>query len=64
MYKVIRSFRDLTDRGYLYNVGDVFPRDGVKVTKERLAELASTKNKAKRILIEKEPAKRKKKESE
>lgn len=58
MYKAIRSFRDLQDKGYCYRVGDVFPREGKTVTKERLAELASTNNKARQALIEKEPAKK------
>ena len=44
MYKVIKFFTDLHDNGHLYNVGDVFPREGVEVTDERLAELASENN--------------------
>ena len=52
MYKVIKYFTDLHDNEHPYNVGDTFPRDGVKVTKERLAELASTNNKRGVKLIE------------
>ena len=43
-YKVVRDFLDKTDNNYLYKVGDVYPRDGVKVTKTRTKELL-TKNK-------------------
>ena len=44
MYKVIKSFTDLQDNNYAYYVGDTFPRNGVKVGAERIAELASDKN--------------------
>ncbi len=44
MYKVIRYFIDLQDNNHPYNAGDVFPRSGVKVTNERLAELAGSGN--------------------
>lgn len=46
MYKVITAFVDAKDGGHLYNVGDDYPRKGVKPTKTRLAELASEKNAA------------------
>lgn len=45
MYKVIKYFTDLQDSNHPYNVGDVFPRDGLTVTEERLAELAGKDNK-------------------
>ena len=45
MYKVIRFFTDLQDNDYPYNEGDIFPRDGLSVSKERLVELSSTNNK-------------------
>ena len=45
MYKVIKRFTDLQDNCYPYNVGDVFPREGVTATPERIAELASDNNK-------------------
>lgn len=54
MYKVIRYFIDLQDNDYPYNEGDVFPRDGMVVTKERIAELSSSNNKQLRPLIQKE----------
>ena len=52
MYKVIEYFVDLHDKNHPYHVGDVFPRDGIKVTQERLAELASAENKRGIPLIE------------
>lgn len=44
MYKVIRYFIDLQDNNHPYNVGDKFPRTGVKVSAERLSELAGSEN--------------------
>lgn len=52
MYKVIKHFTDLQDKNYPYNVGDVYPREGHKVTEERLAELAGNENKQGVPLIE------------
>ena len=52
-YRVIVSFEDLQDRNHYYRPGDIFPRDGVIVSKERLEELASAKNKRRKPLIEK-----------
>ena len=51
-YKVIAYFEDLQDNGRPYNVGDMFPVDGNTVTSERIAELASTKNRRHIPLIE------------
>lgn len=45
MYKVIKFFTDLQDNEYPYNVGDIFPRSGVTVSAERIAELAGKANK-------------------
>ena len=45
MYKVIKYFVDLQDGNRPYNVGDVFPRSGLEVKPERLAELAGSENK-------------------
>lgn len=53
MYKVIKAFTDLQDNNYPYNAGDEFPRKGVKVSKDRLEELATDKNRRKEPLIEK-----------
>ena len=57
MYRVIRHFTDLQDNGYPYLEGDVYPRDGISVTKERIAELSGKRNKQKRPLIQKEKEK-------
>ena len=52
MYKVIKSFTDLQDNNYAYYVGDTFPHNGVEVDFERIAELASDKNRLGVPLIE------------
>ena len=52
MYKVIESFTDLRDNNYVYYVGDTFPHNGVEVDAERIAELASDKNRLGVPLIE------------
>lgn len=59
-YKVIKLFTDLHDNDYLYNVGDTFPRKGISVTEERIAELSGSDNKQHAPLIEKVEPKRKK----
>lgn len=51
MYEVIHYFTDLQDNKYPYNVGDVFPRDGLTVREERLKELSSSNNKQRKPLI-------------
>lgn len=45
MYKVIKLFADLQDNNHVYTIGDTFPRAGLTVTPERLAELAGSNNK-------------------
>lgn len=50
-YKVIKPFTDLQDGRYVYQVGDDFPRLGANVTQERIAELTSTKNRRKEVLV-------------
>jgi hypothetical protein len=50
-YKVIHYFTDLQDFNHPYNVGDTFPRVGMKVSSARLAELSSADNKQKKPLI-------------
>ena len=52
MYKVIKSFTDLQDNNYAYYVGDTFPRNSAEVDVERIAELASNKNRLGVPLIE------------
>ena len=51
MYKVIHYFTDLQDFNHPYDVGDIYPRQGVSVTEERLKELSGSNNKQKKPLI-------------
>lgn len=53
MYKTIVRFVDLQDKNHVYNVGDVFPREGMVVSEYRLEELATKKNRRKIELIKK-----------
>ena len=52
MYRVIHKFYDLKDNNHAYSVGDTFPHNGVEVDVERIAELASDKNRLGVPLIE------------
>lgn len=52
IYKVVEFFTDIQDGDHAYHTGDIFPRDGVEVSEERIAELASTENKRGIVLIE------------
>lgn len=58
MYKVLVAFTDLQDKNHAYSVGDAFPREGLKVSVERLEELSSASNKRGVALIEKIEEKR------
>lgn len=51
-YRVIRFFTDLKDNDQPYNVGDIFPREGLDVSAERLAELSGRQNAQGAPLIE------------
>lgn len=51
MYRVIKAFTDL-QASHVYSVGDTFPHNGVEVDAERIAELASDKNRIGVPLIE------------
>lgn len=51
MYRVIDGFVDLEDGRHRYEVSDMFPREGLTVTPERIALLLSRDNKAGRPLI-------------
>ncbi|KAA2274677.1 MULTISPECIES: Rho termination factor N-terminal domain-containing protein [unclassified Staphylococcus] len=51
-YKVIEYFTDLQDNSHAYHVGDPFPRTGLDVSKERLAELSTKNNRQNKPLIE------------
>ena len=52
MYKVTKHFIDLHDNDHSYNEGDIFPSEGVDVSKERIEELAGNNNKQHTPLIE------------
>jgi hypothetical protein len=53
MYKVIVSFADLQDNNHFYTAGkDFFPRAGLEVSEERIAELSGSENKQGKPLIE------------
>ena len=67
MYRVIHKFYDLKDNNHAYSVGDTFPHNGVEVDAERIAELASDKNRLGVHLIEEvteKPKRTRKKKSE
>lgn len=51
-YKVLVMFEDLEDNRHRYEVGDTYPRHGLKPTAARVAELKSTENKRGLKLIE------------
>lgn len=54
MYIVISSFKDLQDNEHIYEIGDIYPHEGKdinEITKERIEELKTSKNKKGRILI-------------
>ena len=55
-YKVVKGFYDLQDpegrSHHLYNKGDVYPREGLNPSLERIAELSGADNKRKQPLIE------------
>ena len=66
MYRVIKQFYDLKEN-HAYSVGDTFPHNGVEVGAERVAELASDKNRRGVPLIEEiaeKPKRTRKKKSE
>ena len=44
MYIVKAYFEDMLDQHYPYNVGDEYPRSGLSVSQERLADLSSGNN--------------------
>lgn len=43
-YKVLKSFADLSDGKHTYAVGDTYPREGVKVSPDRIHELSTSMN--------------------
>lgn len=44
MYEVIRYFTDAQDNEYAYHEGDIYPRDGLKVSEKRINDLLSGNN--------------------
>lgn len=52
MYRVLHKFRDLQDKNYIYNEGDIYPRKGLRPGAERIEELESGKNRRNISLIE------------
>ena len=52
MYKVIKPFIERHDNDHSYTEGDIFPREGVDVSEERIQELAGSDNKQHTPLIE------------
>lgn len=51
-WKVLQYFEDLQDRGHSYRAGDSFPRSGLEVSPQRIAELSGTSNRRGEPLIE------------
>lgn len=51
MYIATTRFVDLEDDEHIYNIGDTYPRDGLTVSRERIIELITTKNKRNMPLI-------------
>jgi len=52
MYKVLEMFTDLQDDNYKYEVGDEYPRLGLKPSLARIKELCGTDNRRGRAVIE------------
>ncbi len=63
MYRVIKAFTDLRHH-HAYSVWDTFPHNGVEVDAERIAELASDKNRLGVPLIEEVKPKRTRKKKD
>ena len=64
MYRVISDFADLQDNKRFYVAGDVFPRNGLKVSNDRLKELSTKNNLMGEPLIEYVPDPKKVNEDE
>lgn len=52
MYVTIAYFTDLQDEGHPYQVGDIYPRKGLRPSPERFAELSGCANRRGLPLIE------------
>lgn len=44
IYVVLTRFADLRDENHIYEAGDTYPRPGLEVSPDRLAELAGRDN--------------------
>ena len=63
-YKVKKFFMDGQDNNHSYITGDIYPRDGLTPSAERIAELASVNNRLGEVLIEPVQSTAQKKEEE
>ena len=52
MYKTLVYFTDMQDNDYPYDEGDIFPRQGLSVSENRLKELSTTANRRRIQLIQ------------
>ena len=52
MYKVLEMFTDLHDNNYKYEVGDEYPRLGLKPSLARINELCGNENRRGHAVIE------------
>ena len=52
IYKALTRFADLNDGNRIYEAGETYPRPGLDVTPERIAELAGRDNRMGYPLIE------------
>ncbi|MDE8123714.1 hypothetical protein PT204_07660 [Erysipelothrix rhusiopathiae] len=43
-YIVIKRWHDLQDNNYQYEVGDIYPREGLEPSENRILELSSSNN--------------------
>lgn len=51
-YRALVFFTDLKDNKHAYKPGDIYPREGLQVSKGRLEELSTNKNKRGMAMIE------------
>ena len=63
-YHVMSYFKDTLDGGFVYHVGDQYPRHGYEPTQERIRELSTNENIRKKPLIKKIQQKKKKEKEE
>ena len=56
MYRATVAFNDFKDNNRSYEAGELYPRPGLKVSKARLTELSTDKNRMGFPLIEQVPA--------